>query len=140
MSTPTIIKLRAVLQHAEVISNFSRLLDRVADLLIKGQVSNRPDVPTISAAELVEIVGEEQVRKIVAARAAFYAPELLDPKPEPEPKIIYITEVADPVAVPDNFLADPVTEPVAEPAFMVEPPAEPVAEPVAESVVEPVTE
>jgi hypothetical protein len=124
MST-NIIKLRLLLQHAEVLTNFSRILDRAANLLTVGQVSNGPENPEITAQELIDLVGADQAKKILAARTAFNTPELLDPKPEPEPKIIYI-EVPTTPAIVDAAPAP--AEPAAEPALA---PAEPAVEPVA---------
>jgi len=143
MPTTSITKLRCILQHAEIINNLGRLLDRAAGLLTAGQVSNRPDIPEILPQELVDIVGVEQTKKILAARTAFHTPEILDPKPDPEPQIVYVTVPAEPVA-PVEPVAEPAAEPVAEPAAetVAEPAAEPVAEPVDESAApaEPVTE
>jgi hypothetical protein len=117
MQNTNIVKLRFLLQHAEVLNNFSRLLDRAAGLLTAGQVSNRPDVPEILPQELHDLVGPDTVRKIKAAHAAFHSPELLDPKPEPEAKIIYIEVPAEPAApAAEEPVAPPapdVTEPTA---------------------------
>lgn len=133
MPNTNITKLRFMLQHADVLNNFSRILDRAANLLTAGQLSNRPDVPEILPQELIDLVGAEQAKKILAARTAFYAPELLDPKPEPEPKIIYIEVPAEVAAV----VAEPATEPAAEPAGEVIVPNEPAVEPAAEPVAPP---
>lgn len=108
-------KLRSLVQHGEFLGNFPRLLNRAAELLTIGQRSNRPDFPAIDAAEIAALIDASDVRRILAAQAAYNSPELLDPKPEPEPRIVYIT-------VP----AEPADEPAAEPA--VETPAEPAAE------------
>jgi hypothetical protein len=117
MQNANIVKLRFLLQHAEVLNNFSRLLDRAAGLLTTGQVSNRPDVPEILPQELHDLVGPDTVRKIKAAHAAFHSPELLDPKPEPEAKIIYIEVPAEPAApAAEEPVAPAAEEPVAPPA------------------------
>ena len=74
MQNTNINKLRATLRAGEALSNARRLLARFNSLLTDG-------VPAqgVTAQELIEIIGQDEAQRIIAANAVFAAAPLSQP-------------------------------------------------------------